>query len=55
MILQNVVFEFYISFCISYVCCVAGSLEAGGLPRYPESLFVEINVMKNDKAVKHFI
>jgi hypothetical protein len=26
---------------------VAGSLEAGGLPRYPESLFVEINVMKS--------
>ncbi len=24
---------------------VAGSLEAGGLPRYPESLVVEINVL----------
>ncbi len=28
---------------------VAYSLEAGGLPGYPESLFVEMN-----KAVKHF-
>jgi hypothetical protein len=26
---------------------VASSLEAGGLPGYPESLFVEINVMKS--------
>ncbi len=26
---------------------VAGSLEAEGLPGYPESLFVEINVMKS--------
>ncbi len=26
---------------------VAGSLEAGGLPRHPESLVVEINVMKS--------
>jgi hypothetical protein len=26
---------------------VAGSLEAGGLPGYPESLVVEINVMKS--------
>jgi hypothetical protein len=25
----------------------AGSLEAGGLPKYPESLFVEIYVMKS--------
>ncbi len=25
---------------------VAGSLEAGGFPRYPKSLFVEINVAK---------
>jgi hypothetical protein len=25
---------------------VAGSLEAGGLPGYPESLVVEINAMK---------
>ncbi len=29
------------------VTTVAGSLEAGGLPRYPESLFVEIKVMKS--------
>jgi hypothetical protein len=29
------------------VTCVAGSLEAGGLPGYLESLFVEINVMKS--------
>jgi hypothetical protein len=29
------------------VTCVAGSLEAGGLPGCPESLFVEINVMKS--------
>jgi len=29
------------------VTCVAGSLEAKGLPRYPECLFVEINVMKS--------
>jgi hypothetical protein len=28
------------------VTCVVGSLEAGGLPGYPESLFVEIKVMK---------
>jgi hypothetical protein len=26
---------------------LAGSLEAGGLPGYPESLFVEINVIKS--------
>jgi hypothetical protein len=26
---------------------VAGSLEAGGLPGYPESLVVELNVMKS--------
>jgi hypothetical protein len=26
---------------------VAGSLEAGRLPRNPESLFVEINIMKS--------
>ncbi len=25
---------------------VVGSLEARGLPRYPESLFVEINMVK---------
>jgi hypothetical protein len=30
---------------------VAGSLEAGGLPGYPEVLFVEINVMKSDKVM----
>ncbi len=30
-----------------FVARVADSLEAGGLPRYPESLFVEINVMKS--------
>jgi hypothetical protein len=29
------------------VTCVAGSLEAGGLPGYLEVLFVEINVMKS--------
>ncbi len=29
------------------VAHVAGSLEAGGLPRYPESLFIEINVVKS--------
>jgi hypothetical protein len=29
------------------VTCVAGSLEARGLPRYPESLLVEIKVMKS--------
>jgi hypothetical protein len=29
------------------VTCVAGSLEAGGLPGYPECLFVEINMMKS--------
>jgi hypothetical protein len=28
------------------VTCVAGSLEAGGLPGYPTVLFVKINVMK---------
>jgi hypothetical protein len=26
---------------------VASSLEAGGLSRYPKSVFVEINVMKS--------
>jgi hypothetical protein len=26
---------------------VAGSLETGGLPGYPEELFVEINMMKS--------
>ncbi len=26
---------------------VAGSLEAGGLPQYPESSFEEINVVKS--------
>jgi hypothetical protein len=26
---------------------VASSFEAGGLPRYPESMFDEINVMKS--------
>jgi hypothetical protein len=29
------------------VTCVAGSLEAVGLPGYPEVLFVEINMMKS--------
>jgi hypothetical protein len=29
------------------VTLVAGTLEAGGLPGYPKSLFVEINVMKS--------
>jgi hypothetical protein len=29
------------------VTSVAGSLEAGGLLGYPESLLVEINVMKS--------
>jgi hypothetical protein len=29
------------------VTCVAGSLEAEGLPGYPKSLFIEINVMKS--------
>ncbi len=29
------------------VARVSGSLEAGGLPGYPESLFVEINMMKS--------
>ncbi len=29
------------------VARVAGSIEAGGLPGYPEVLFVEINVVKS--------
>jgi hypothetical protein len=29
------------------VTCVAGSLEAAGLPRYPESFLVKINMMKS--------
>jgi hypothetical protein len=29
------------------VTCVVGSLEAGELPGYPKSLFVEINVVKS--------
>ncbi len=31
---------------------VAGSPEAVGLPRYPEYLFVEINVMKSWQTTK---
>ncbi len=30
-----------------YVTCVAGSLEAEGLPGYPESLLVEMNLIKS--------
>ncbi len=29
------------------VICVAGSPEAGGLPRHPESLLIEINMVKS--------
>jgi hypothetical protein len=32
------------------VACVASSIEAGGLPGYPESLFVKINVMKSRQS-----
>ncbi len=38
----------YICGCIhaEVVTCVAGSLKARGLPGYPESLFVDINMVK---------
>jgi hypothetical protein len=41
------------TFCIHAVVVtrVAGSLEARGLPGYPESLLDEINMMKSCKAV----
>jgi hypothetical protein len=36
-----------ISIYAEVVTHIADSLEAGGLPGYPESLFVEINMMKS--------
>jgi hypothetical protein len=38
---------FFLYIYAEVVTCVTGSLEAGGLPGYPESLFDEINMIKS--------
>jgi hypothetical protein len=39
--------QFLLEIYAEVVTSVAGSLEADGLPEYPNCLFVEINVMKS--------
>ncbi len=45
-ILREIHFKCQTTIHAEVVTRVAGSLEAGGLPGYPESLVVEINMMK---------
>ncbi len=47
MVFVHFVCSIFFAIYAEVVTRVAGSLEAGGLPVYPESLVVEINVIKS--------